>query len=408
MNKLLSILWIGVLVASITACVSRERTSQPDVQPTGPNVEALPDDLTLGEYVDVDGARIYALIDKKAPHETIYLTLDEAMAAKVCTVREVGAASQTMGEESQGQEQAVEGDVNKLLITNTGSKPIFLMAGDLVLGGKQDRILGESVVIDANTKDQPIPVFCVEHGRWTTQDKDGDTGKTGYFMNDAETGQVDVSVKKAALGSAQQGEVWESVAKSNAGLGVEGETTSGTFRAAFDSKTIKEKIESNFDRAKDLIGSGVVGFVVYVDGEPVAMDAFDSVELCNKLSEKLLRSYIVSGINGGYEEATGSQSSNNSVGPALIYPDDGPNAEPAPPPPPSPNPAPEGNEGPSFSGETVELNSASRTGSLNTGTRTAAPNTRTSNNSEVTKKAVKYTCKDKKTGKAVQRSFMRR
>ena len=46
---------------------------------------------------------------------------------------------------------------------------MFLLAGEVILGGKQDRIIGQNTIIAANTT-QSVPVFCVEHGRWTEQE----------------------------------------------------------------------------------------------------------------------------------------------------------------------------------------------------------------------------------------------
>ncbi len=119
----------------------------------------LPEGCKLGPVARVDGAEIYAVIDPAAPSHTEFVTLDEAMAQKLCTVKEVGEG----------------GTVNTLKISNSGTKPIFCMAGDLVLGGQQDRILAESLVVAANTHDQDIPVFCVEHAAGTHRRKTAPT-----------------------------------------------------------------------------------------------------------------------------------------------------------------------------------------------------------------------------------------
>ncbi|MEM9931121.1 MAG: DUF6569 family protein, partial [Bacteroidota bacterium] len=58
------------------------------------------------------------------------------------------------------------GAVNTLTVQNKTDYPVFLMAGDVVQGGNQDRVIAEDQVIAARSLTD-IPVFCVEQGRWT-------------------------------------------------------------------------------------------------------------------------------------------------------------------------------------------------------------------------------------------------
>jgi hypothetical protein len=43
---------------------------------------------------------------------------------------------------------------------------IFIQSGDLVKGGKQDRLLAFDVVVPPKSGKMPITAFCVEAGRW--------------------------------------------------------------------------------------------------------------------------------------------------------------------------------------------------------------------------------------------------
>ncbi len=282
----------------VAGCVAR--TPQPGVETAQANsapvavtglTELLPEGHHAGAMVEVNGAQIVAIVADSAPKETPYIVLDEAMKAGVCTIRETGSVDEN------GQQ--VNGDVNTLLVTNTGDKPVFLMAGDLVLGGKQDRVLAESVVVDPGTRDMGIPVFCVEHGRWAVQGKDGEAATKGHFMNAAKTGQVDMTVKQVAIASGNQSRVWERVATTNTALGVGAST--GTFRAAYDDEKTRAELDNAYTRAAKLVTGSVVGFAVVYKGDVAAMDVFDSSDLAAKVSEKLLRSYIITAIGGGYE-----------------------------------------------------------------------------------------------------------
>jgi hypothetical protein len=69
-----------------------------------------------------------------------------------------GAVPLTLQEAlAKGQVQVVEtGRVNELQIENTGSEQVFIQAGDIVKGGKQDRVLTVSFLLPANSGRLPI------------------------------------------------------------------------------------------------------------------------------------------------------------------------------------------------------------------------------------------------------------
>ncbi len=82
--------------------------------------------------------------------------------------RSVGPAPLTLGEAMrQGLVKVVEtGSVSRLMVRNLGDREVFIQSGDIVKGGKQDRVLLTSMIIPPNSGDIPIGAFCVEAGRW--------------------------------------------------------------------------------------------------------------------------------------------------------------------------------------------------------------------------------------------------
>lgn len=58
------------------------------------------------------------------------------------------------------------GNVRELKIENTGSEPVFIQFGDLVKGGRQDRVLTTSLLIPPRSGQIAIGAYCVEQGRW--------------------------------------------------------------------------------------------------------------------------------------------------------------------------------------------------------------------------------------------------
>ena len=78
-----------------------------------------------------------------------YVTLDDGLASGLLEVTEVSSG----------------GSVPTLKVTNKGDTMAFLMAGEQLAGGKQNRVLNASIMVGARTE-LPLPVSCVERGRW--------------------------------------------------------------------------------------------------------------------------------------------------------------------------------------------------------------------------------------------------
>lgn len=64
------------------------------------------------------------------------------------------------------------GDVQELKIENKGAEPVFVQIGDIVKGGKQDRVLTVSLLLEPHSKPVPVGAFCVEQGRWAARGKE--------------------------------------------------------------------------------------------------------------------------------------------------------------------------------------------------------------------------------------------
>ena len=53
------------------------------------------------------------------------------------------------------------------MLVNNSKRPLILLAGEIVTGGKQDRVIGKDRIIPAESDPIDLGVFCVEPGRWT-------------------------------------------------------------------------------------------------------------------------------------------------------------------------------------------------------------------------------------------------
>jgi hypothetical protein len=201
------------------------------------------------------------------------LVLDEAMPKKLVSIREVDG-----------------GSVNSLTLTNKADKPLFLLAGEVIIGGHQDRIIGSNTIIPAKTT-QSVPVFCVEHGRWNGPSTEFTTAKAlahgrlrGHAAFDTQQDVWnEVATKNAERKTTSSTDTYRKVALSEA----DG-TLGGTWEKQVDAALAKLPAE---DRAN------LVGFAVAVDGKVATIDRFGSPALFGKLKDKLVRSYITEAVD---------------------------------------------------------------------------------------------------------------
>jgi hypothetical protein len=234
----------------------------------------LDDKAALLKPIQVDSLTLTPIvatgaIDPKAPD---IVTLDEAFGQKLLAIKEKEDES-----------------VNQLTLTNKSDRQLFLLAGEVIIGGKQDRIIGQNTIIAANTT-QVVPVFCVEHGRWDNSSKVFTSGKA--LAHGRLRGRASYS---------GQGEVWQEVASKNEKRntksatdtyrGVAQQQQNGTLAASEQKvKAAIAKIDAD-DRER------MIGYVVTVNGKVVTVDRFGWPKLFKKLEDKLVKSYLTESID---------------------------------------------------------------------------------------------------------------
>ncbi|MBI1946250.1 MAG: hypothetical protein HYS27_11165 [Deltaproteobacteria bacterium] len=197
-----------------------------------------------------------------------YTLLEEGIAAKTIRVRELAGSDQGAS-------------VNEVEIKNTGREPVFLLSGEMILGGKQDRILQSDAIIPSNGTWTRVPVFCVEHGRWAGQRMEFSSGGALAHGRLAE----------AAL-TGDQSKVWAEVARKN---GVEGtENATGTYRRTVQDAKLRERIARHRSAIKAMLPRGrLAGFVFAINGEVRVADLFGNPVLLDELADKLISAYVL-------------------------------------------------------------------------------------------------------------------
>ena len=112
------------------------------------------------------------------------------------------------------------------MLVNNSKRPLLLLAGEIVTGGKQDRVIGKDRIVPAESDPVDLSVFCVEPGRWVaTSEHFGASeamygGAVGGPINTCSTSHGDDG---AAIGS-RQGHGRQ---ESETGLGRSGKAAGG-------------------------------------------------------------------------------------------------------------------------------------------------------------------------------------
>jgi hypothetical protein len=274
----------------------------------------------LAKPITYENLTIFPIVATQDSDTSGFETLDEALASGDAIVSEQGSAMQRT-RDGRAQPNYSGAQVNQLVLVNRGKRPLLLLAGEVVSGGKQDRIIGKDRIVPIGAPPLPLDVFCVEHGRWTSGTDKFAAAKT----------MVHPSVREKAAVEQDQQQVWAAVSGRNvqtARGGTAGGTSTSSVHAAAPAPMISsealsgviassaptqsyrqiyqsravgdsvesfaEEIERRFDREKSAMkGERVVGVIVAYGGEIAWSDAFASSELFESYWPKLLRSYIV-------------------------------------------------------------------------------------------------------------------
>ena len=220
-------------------------------------------------------------------------------------------------------DDSVRGDeVNTLVLVNHSGKPLLLLAGEIVTGGKQDRVIAKDRIVPAGADPIDLGVFCIEPGRWTASSSTfGASAKASShsFM-------VQPSIRQKAMVAKDQQQVWDSVRGSisqmemaaapsaSASLDAGPQSGSGNYRAmgttsyaqVMQDSAVSEKVDEAAPVMKSrdqvlaqLRQEHAVGVVVAVRGEIVWADLFADTDLLARYWTKLVRSYAAESLTEG-------------------------------------------------------------------------------------------------------------
>jgi hypothetical protein len=265
----------------------------------------------LLEPVTYENIAVFPVVSNSAQDTSGFLTLDEGLSRGEVLVTEQGSATMVRNRDDGRPYVPPPSDsgasVNQLVLINRSKRPLLLLAGELVSGGKQDRIIGKDRIVPVGAEPLPLDVFCVEHGRWSS----------GSQFVQSKT-IVHPSVREQAAIKQDQNEVWSAVARGSTAKAAEAapravlsaadlsaavssEAPTQSYDKIYKSRRVGgsidsfvEAVQTRFAKSTShLKGEEVVGVIVAYGGEVAWSDIFASSELFDQYWPKLLRSYAV-------------------------------------------------------------------------------------------------------------------
>lgn len=246
---------------------------------------------------------IFPVVSSNEHDTSEFITLDDGIRSGEVIITEAGRIGGLI--RSPHHHIPVSGpQVNNLVLINNSKHPLILLAGEIVTGGKQDRVVGKDRVIPAESDPVDLGVFCVEPGRWT---------ESSAQFSSMKSQMAQPSVRSKAMVAQNQQQVWDSVGAANGAIqGTLGDLVSGgpmpsSYAKTFESRSVQKVIadqaapieQSYSSMMKQLRDQHAVGVVVAVGGQLIWADLFASTGLLEKYWPKLVRSYAAEAITSG-------------------------------------------------------------------------------------------------------------
>jgi hypothetical protein len=209
-------------------------------------------------------------------HDTVVdlkvATLQEAMDAGWAVVHETGRSD--------------------LTVENCSSEyELFVQEGDIIRGGKQDRMIARDMLLPPKSGLVSFPCHCVESGRSSAR---GNEATTHFNKSD----QFAVSSHlKYANATGQQGEVWNGVAEEQTKLSrnlqtnVTSNASPSSLQLTLENPAVKDRITA-YQTALQPRGENepnILGAVFFVNGEMSGAELYGSNALFQSAWPKLLR-----------------------------------------------------------------------------------------------------------------------
>jgi len=244
-----------------TTTGGEERIVPPE--PVGNEITRLVGRVEVGRPFTTRNMMVFPLYVEGGTDPTHYVTLDDAIAGGLLRVYEKG-----------------DGRVQEVIVRNVSRHTIFLMAGEIISGAKQNRVIATDVLLRADGPEVAVPVYCVERGRWAGDNMAFRTEKS--FANAA--------LRDVAQSKAGQDVVWEEVKRVSDEAGVESET--GNFQDVVNDAGVKEALDE-YGKIMPEPPRRCIGAAIAINNQVVGVELFANEDLFTALWPKIRRGYAL-------------------------------------------------------------------------------------------------------------------
>lgn len=262
---------------------------------------------------------VFPVVSAKSYPTGQFLTLDEGLRSGEVVVTEAGHVQGLIRRHPLTAVQRDGAQVNRLVLINNSKRPLLLLAGEIVSGGKQDRVIGKDRIVPPESDPVDLSVFCVEPGRWVATSEHfgaseavygaASSGSVGGTLRAPMAMMAQPSVRAKAMGDKNQEEVWAAVRVQKAE--VAGNLVNGTppvadeisrttsYAKVMENEEVRKQVDavampieqSYQSLIRQLRDRNAVGVVVAVNGRIIWADVFAGTDLLEKYWPKLVRSY---------------------------------------------------------------------------------------------------------------------
>lgn len=245
---------------------------------------------SVGQPATYENLTIFPVRGERVSDAAAPLALQEAMQKNLVRVRETG-------------------NVNALQIENLGDRDVFIQAGDIVKGGKQDRVLSVDLLLEPKSGPVSIASFCVEQGRW--QKRGGEkvdsfaSSTTSLPSREIKLAAAKPIAESAPRGSAQpQQEVWRGVQKmqdklsGNLSVSVAAAASPSSLQLTMENEKLKSAIAGYEKALRSMVevNPDATGIVIAINGRISSADLYSSPALLRAMWPKLLNAAAVEAV----------------------------------------------------------------------------------------------------------------
>ena len=243
-----------------------------------PKLKEVTPRVRVGRAVSRKNLTVFPIFADQPVVSADYLPIGAAIRTGVGKVTEISEA----------------GSVPKLALENLGVIPLLIIDGEELLGARQNRIANLTILAPAK-KTIPIPVSCVERGRWgyqggtTAQAREFTESPDVMFHQARAQKMKDVSASMFLMGArlSDQGGIWNAIGD-----------ISSKLRSSSPTHAIRDVYENHKAHIEDYLkgvepADGQIGAIFAINGCAAGVEIFDSPETLATYLPKIMRSYAL-------------------------------------------------------------------------------------------------------------------